>query len=135
MGFSARWLRLHELIGGNLYVICDSRACIFMVRNQINYALGTRLVSLHLTNLVDLQAGKRGEGESSGWRRRGGLSWTSHCSAIEAETLHEFQRSGFLIPIAKTVTLFVCILQGRSENFLRFGASTVLPSPFQRSGK
>jgi len=62
MGFSARRLSLHELTGGNPYVICDSRACMSMVWNQINYALGTRLVSLHLTNLVDLQAGKRGEG-------------------------------------------------------------------------
>lgn|GEM_PF-1419201 len=57
-----RWLILHELARGNLYVICDSRACMHMVRNQINHALGTRSASIHLTNLVDLQAGKRGEG-------------------------------------------------------------------------
>jgi hypothetical protein len=59
-----RWLILHELTRGNLYVICDSRACMYLVRNQINYALGTRPVSIHLTNLSDLQGGKRGEGGS-----------------------------------------------------------------------
>ncbi|MGA2110587.1 MAG: hypothetical protein ABSG98_00385 [Anaerolineales bacterium] len=59
-----RWPILHELTRGNLYVICDSRACMYRTRNQINYVLGTRPVSIHLTNLSDLQAGKRGEGKT-----------------------------------------------------------------------
>ena len=65
-GREGRWLLLHELTRGNLYVVCDSRACMHTVRSQINHALGTRPASIHLTNLADLQAGKRGE-EGSIW--------------------------------------------------------------------
>jgi hypothetical protein len=57
-------LNLHQLTQGNLHVVCQNRECMRAVRNQINHALGARAASIHLTNLTDVQAGKRGDGGS-----------------------------------------------------------------------
>jgi hypothetical protein len=59
-----KWLNLHQLTQGNLHVVCQNRECMRAVRNQINHALGARAASIHLTNLADLQAGRRGDGGS-----------------------------------------------------------------------
>jgi hypothetical protein len=45
-------------------VVCDNRSCMRNIRSEINYCLGNRSLVVSMTNLADLQAGKRGEGDS-----------------------------------------------------------------------
>ncbi len=42
---------------------CANRSCIGNMRSEINYCLGNKLLVVSLTNLADLQTGKRGEGD------------------------------------------------------------------------
>ena len=56
-----------------MVVVCDNRSCMRNIHSEINYWLENKQQEVFLTNLVDLQAGKRGEGDS-GWleaRNRG----------------------------------------------------------------
>ncbi|MFZ6029548.1 MAG: hypothetical protein ACOYYS_17685 [Chloroflexota bacterium] len=57
----AKWHNFYQAGGGCLYVVCDNRSCMKSIVSEINLALGTRPAVTHLTNLADLQAGKRGE--------------------------------------------------------------------------
>jgi len=55
----------HELLSGErLFFVCDNRSGMRNIRSDINYCLGNRSLVVSLTNLADLQAGKRGEGDS-----------------------------------------------------------------------
>jgi len=60
----AKWRNFYQASGGKLFVVCDNRSCMRNVRSEINYCLGNKLVVISLTNLADLQTGKRGEGDS-----------------------------------------------------------------------
>ena len=44
--------------------MCDNRSCMRNIRSEINYCLGNKQPVISLTNLADMQAGKRGEGDS-----------------------------------------------------------------------
>jgi hypothetical protein len=43
---------------------CDSKSCMRGVSSEINYSLGSQPALISLTNLSDLQSGKRGDGDS-----------------------------------------------------------------------
>jgi hypothetical protein len=60
----AKWRKFYQASGGNLFVVCDNRTCMRNIRSEINYCLGNRALVISLTNLADLQAGKRGEGDN-----------------------------------------------------------------------
>jgi hypothetical protein len=60
----AKWRNFYQASGGKLFVVCDNRSCMRNIRSEINYSLGTKYSTISLTNLADLQAGKRGEGDS-----------------------------------------------------------------------
>ena len=60
----AKWRNFYQASGGKMYVVCDNRSCMRNIRSEINYCLGNKPLVVSLTNLVDLQAGKRGEGDS-----------------------------------------------------------------------
>jgi hypothetical protein len=45
-------------------MVCDNRSCMRNIRSEINYCLRNRPLLVSLTNLADLQIGKRGEGDS-----------------------------------------------------------------------
>jgi len=47
-----------------MFVVCDNRSCMRNIRSEINYCLGNQSLVVSLTNLADLQAGKRGDGDS-----------------------------------------------------------------------
>lgn len=60
----AKWLNFHQASGGRMFVVCDNRSCMRNIRSEINYCLGNKPLVVSLTNLADLQTGKRGEGDS-----------------------------------------------------------------------
>jgi hypothetical protein len=47
-----------------MFVVGDNRSCMRNIHSEINYCLGNRSLVVSLTNLADLQIGKRGDGES-----------------------------------------------------------------------
>jgi len=47
-----------------MFVVCDNRSCMRDIRSEINYCLGNKLLVVSLTNLADLQDGKRGDSDS-----------------------------------------------------------------------
>ncbi len=55
----AKWRNALTAGGSQLYVFCDNRACMRSIRSEINFSLGRQAGQYFLTNLVDLQAGKR----------------------------------------------------------------------------
>lgn len=60
----AKWRNFHQASGGRMFVICDNRSCMRNIRSEINYCFGNKPMEVSLTNLADLQAGKRGDGDS-----------------------------------------------------------------------
>jgi hypothetical protein len=60
----AKWRNFHQASGGKMYVVCDNRSCMRNIRSEINYCLGNKPLVVSLTNLADIQAGNRGEGDS-----------------------------------------------------------------------
>lgn len=60
----AKWRNFYQASGGRMFVVCDNRSCMRNIRSEINYCLGNRSLVVSLTNLADLQAGKRGDGDS-----------------------------------------------------------------------
>lgn len=58
------WRNFHQSSGGRLSVICDNRSCMRNIRSEINHCLGNKPLVVSLTNLADLQVGKRGEADS-----------------------------------------------------------------------
>jgi hypothetical protein len=57
-----KWRNFHAATGGKLYIICDNRTCMRATRNEITDVLLRHTPGdLHITNLADLRAGKRGE--------------------------------------------------------------------------
>ena len=60
----AKWRNFYQASGGKMFVVCDNRSCMRNIRSEINYCLGNMAGVVSLTNLADLQAGKRGEGDS-----------------------------------------------------------------------
>jgi hypothetical protein len=60
----AKWRNFHQASGGKMYVVCDNRSCMRNIRSEINYYLKNKQLVVSLTNLADLQTGKRGEGDS-----------------------------------------------------------------------
>jgi len=60
----AKWRNFYQASGGRMYVVCDNRTCMRNIRSEINYCLGNKPLAVSLTNLADLQAGKRGEGDT-----------------------------------------------------------------------
>jgi hypothetical protein len=48
---------------GMLFVVCNKRSCMRNICSEIRYTLGSMRAVINLTNLVDLQIGKRGEGD------------------------------------------------------------------------
>lgn len=60
----AKWRNFYQASGGRLYIVCDNRSCMRNVRSELNYYLGNQPAIISMTNLADLQAGKRGEGDS-----------------------------------------------------------------------
>ena len=57
-------LEQRQASGGKMFVVCDNRSCMRNVRSETNYCPGNMAVVVSLTNLANLQAGKRGEGDS-----------------------------------------------------------------------
>jgi hypothetical protein len=55
----AKWRNGLQASGGQLYVFCDNRSCMRSIRSEINFSLGQQAGQCYLTNLTDLQAGKR----------------------------------------------------------------------------
>lgn len=60
----AKWRNFYQASGGRMFVVCDNRSCMRNIRSEINYCLGNRSLVVSLTNLADLQSGRRGEGDS-----------------------------------------------------------------------
>ena len=60
----AKWRNFYQASGGTMFVVCDNRSCMRNIRSEINYCLRNRPLVVSLTNLADLQTGKRGEGDS-----------------------------------------------------------------------
>lgn len=60
----AKWRNFYQASGGRMFVVCDNRSCMRNIRSEINYCLGNKPLAVSLTNLADLQTGKRGEGDS-----------------------------------------------------------------------
>lgn len=60
----AKWRNFCRASGGHLYVICENRSSMRNIRSEINYCLGNQQAEVSLTNLAELQTGKRGEGDS-----------------------------------------------------------------------
>ena len=60
----AKWRNFYQASGGRMFVVCDNRSCMRNIRSEINYCLGNKPLVVSLTNLADLQAGKRGEGDN-----------------------------------------------------------------------
>jgi hypothetical protein len=60
----AKWRNFYHASGGRMYVVCDNRSCMRNIRSEINYCLGNKPLVVLLSNLADLQVGKRGEGDS-----------------------------------------------------------------------
>ena len=58
------WLNFYHASGGHLYVVCENRSSMRNIRSEINYCLGNQQAEIFLTNLAELQAGKRGDGDS-----------------------------------------------------------------------
>ncbi len=55
----AKWHNAFQASGGEIYVFCDNRSCMRSIRSEINFSLGRQAGQCSLTNLADLQAGKR----------------------------------------------------------------------------
>ena len=69
----AKCRNLYQASGDGMFVMCDNRSCMRNIRSEINYFLGNRSLAVSLTDLADLQTGKRGE-EDGVWleaRNRG----------------------------------------------------------------
>jgi hypothetical protein len=47
-----------------MFVACDNHTCRRNILSEINYCLGNRSLVVSLTNMMDLQGEKRGEGDS-----------------------------------------------------------------------
>ncbi|HLA06833.1 MAG TPA: hypothetical protein VJ022_05275 [Anaerolineales bacterium] len=60
----AKWRNFYQASSGRRYVVYDNRSCIRNIRSEINYCLRNNPLVVSLTNLADLQTGKRGEGDS-----------------------------------------------------------------------
>ena len=60
----AKRCNIYQASGGRMFVVCGNRSCMRNIRSEINYCLGNRPLVVSLTNLADLQTGKRGEGDS-----------------------------------------------------------------------
>ena len=60
----AKWRNFYQASGGKLFVVCNIRSCMRNIRSEINYCLGYRPLKISLTNLIDLQSGKRGINDS-----------------------------------------------------------------------
>ena len=60
----AKWRNFYQASGGKMFVVCDNRSCMRNIRSEINYFLGNKPLVISLTNLADLQTGKRGEGNN-----------------------------------------------------------------------
>jgi hypothetical protein len=58
------WRNFYQASGGYMFVVCDNCSCMCNIRSEINYCLGHKPLVVSLTNLADLQAGKRGENDS-----------------------------------------------------------------------
>ena len=56
----AKWRNALQAGGGRLHIFCDNPSCMDFVRNEINRTLGSQVKQCFLTNLVDLEAKKRG---------------------------------------------------------------------------
>ncbi len=55
----AKWRNALQASGGQIYVFCDNRSGMRSIRSEINFSLGPQAGQCCLTNLADLQAGKR----------------------------------------------------------------------------
>jgi hypothetical protein len=60
----AKWRNFYKASGGRMFVVCDNRSCMRNIHSEINYCLRNKLLIVSLTNLADLQTGKRGKGDS-----------------------------------------------------------------------
>jgi hypothetical protein len=65
----AKWRNFYQASGERMLLVCDNRFCKRNIRSEINYCLGNRALVVSLPNLVDLQAGMRGEGIVFGLKR------------------------------------------------------------------
>lgn len=62
-----KWLNLHAVSHGNLYIFCDNLSCQRKVQAEINQALGGLPFNSYLTNLHGLRAGKRSSVDGGIW--------------------------------------------------------------------
>jgi hypothetical protein len=56
-----QWRSALQANGGRIYIICDSPSSMRSIRSEFNFALGRQAGGCYLTNLADLQAGKRAQ--------------------------------------------------------------------------
>jgi hypothetical protein len=60
----AKRRNFYQLSGGKMFVVCDNRSCMRNNHSEINNCLGNRSPVVSLTNLIEFQVGKGGEGDS-----------------------------------------------------------------------
>ena len=60
----AKWRNFHQASGGIMHVFCDNKSGMNRIISEMNYALGNQSAIIFLTNLVELQAGRRGVEDS-----------------------------------------------------------------------
>jgi hypothetical protein len=54
-----KWRNAVQAISREIYIFCDNCSCMRSIRSEINFSLGRLARQCFLTNLADLQAGKR----------------------------------------------------------------------------
>ena len=60
----SKWRNFYQASGARLFVVSDNRSGMRNIRSEINYCLGNQPGTISLSNLAELLAGKRGEGDS-----------------------------------------------------------------------
>ena len=60
----AKLRNFHQASGCRMSVVCDNHSCMRNICSEITYSLVNRPLVVLLTNLANLQTGKRGEGNS-----------------------------------------------------------------------
>ena len=57
----AKWRNFYQVSGRRIFVVCDNQSCRLVIHSEINYCIGNKLLVVSLTNLEELQEGKRCE--------------------------------------------------------------------------
>lgn len=61
----AKWRNFYQASDGRMFVMCDNRTCMRNIHSEIDYCMRKKPLLGYLTNLADLQPGKRGDGDNA----------------------------------------------------------------------